>query len=337
MKTYNIRRTSFCNKRIEKFKKQLLERKPKFNDLEEYLRKKFGDNKYSYEECVELEKKFKKRHSNYISTFNYTVKRMIENRFKKVSDLYISRTMKIIKQEHILQLRAIMKSDLEIVDYYDDKVKKDEDDLIIYSPLRYVKRIYDSYYCNEKKYIKNFESKTKEFVKTYFKSKEEYIFECLMFEISFLHEYSIFGKELEILNSIIECSSNKQLKILMSCINAIYRSEFDYANFDKLSKSFKKTLIEYLISGKMIMREYFDISKSILRIIKEMNLNYEETKQIIFAYANQCLNNYVNKRTLKSYDLPFKKILKEEDWNHLIYQVIFVEDDSVSLTIEYNI
>ena len=56
MKTYSIRRTSFCNKRIEKFKKQLLERKPKFNDLKEYLRKKFGDNKYSYEEFVELEK-----------------------------------------------------------------------------------------------------------------------------------------------------------------------------------------------------------------------------------------------------------------------------------------
>lgn len=326
MKTYSIQRTSFCNKRIKKFKKQLLERKPKFNDLEEYLRKKFGDNKYSYEEFVELEKKFEKRHSNYISTFNYTVKRMIENRFKKLSDFYTSITMKRIKEEHILQLRAIMESDLEIVDYYDDEIKKDEDDLMIYSPLRYIKRIYDSYSCNKKK---NFESKTKEFVKTYFKSKEEYIFECLMLEISFLHKYSIFGKELEMLGEIIGFSNKKQFQILMSCINAIYRGGFNYLNFDKLSESFKKILIEYLISGKMIMLEYFNISEYILIIIKEMNLNYEETKQIIFSYANQCLNNYVNKRTLKSYDLPFKTILNEEDWNHLINEVIFIEDDSI--------
>ena len=329
MKTYSIRRTSFCNKRIEKFKKQLLERKPKFNDLQEYLRKKFGDNKYSYEEFVELEKKFKKRHSNYISTFNYTVKRMIENRFKKVSDLYISRTMKIIKQEHILQLRAIMKSDLEIVDYYDDKVKKDEDDLMIYSPLRYVKRIYDSYYCNEKEYIKNFESKTKEFVKTYFKSKEEYIFECLMFEISFLHKYSTFGKELEMLGKIIGFSNIKQFQIIVNCMNSIHRNEFYSFQFDKLSTKFRDLLINSLTFGEIYLDGY--TSEAIITIIKLINLSYEEKKQIIFAYANQCSSVIAGIRTLESYNLPFKNILKGEDWEHLINEVIFIGDNSIRI------
>ena len=330
MKTYSIRRTSFCNKRIEKFKKQLLERKPKFNDLREYLRKKFGDNKYSYEEFVELEKKFKKRHSNYISTFNYTVKRMIENRFKKVSDLYISRTMKIIKQEHILQLRAIMKSDLEIVDYcnyYEIRTKKD--DLMIYSPLRYVKRIYDSYYCNEKKYIKNFESKIKEFVKTYFKSKEEYIFECLMFEISFLHEYSIFGKELEMLGKIIGFSNRKQFQIIVNSMNSIHRNKFYSFQFDKLSTKFRDLLINSLTSGKMNLNG--SANKTIIEIIKHIDLSYEEKKQIIFAYANQCSYVIAGKRTLESYNLPFKNILKEEDWEHLINEVIFIGDNSIRI------
>ena len=167
------------------------------------------------------------------------------------------------------------------------------------------------------------------YISEYYSSKEEFIVDILIEEISFLHEFSIFGHNLIEISKRIAYTNSRQFTVLLPCLSSIFKNRFYTNPFEKLNSKFTQILIDNLKNKRIP----FDCntSKTLTNIIENLSdLTYSDKKTIIFSYANDCTGIISGNVTLESYNLPFKFILTKDDYEELL-EYVYVGNNAIKI------
>jgi len=284
----------------------------------EYVIKSFGDKKYTYNETIKK-----------VDTLN----RVYYNRVSYIRNLYDKHKLK--------------ESDYLKKQYNNTLFNLSNGFIKDFSNILTIKRIdYRRVYINYKRYRNNRDvlsesnflriirndgldiiniNYLEEFINKYYNTKEEFIISLIGSEICFIKSFNKLIAEIGVLLGF----KYKEILLLCELIEIIYGGRhYNYKNKYKLSN--KKWFNEIFIG---FLKKYLWMDNTsqdnILKLIQYLDLDYQQSKYLIFYLANKCTGTIMGDKTLDSYNInKFEDILNKEDWDTLINNVIYIGNNS---------
>lgn len=283
-----------------------VEQRVKILTYESFLEKYFKNNRYTYKEITEKQKVLKKVYFRYANKIARSNKDIL---IKKYDEALNNAMPKEIK-EHATVFN----------------INLTREDFLCYSNSSSIETLN---IVRQLKYRNNIDidpSALISLISKYYAGKEDFFIKLIASELSFTHEFSIFGK---VWTQIAEMLNIKHYREIVSVLNGINRNRL-YSRVVLPSNTID-TILFLVIDGIIWMDS--STSRTLESMLKFIDMNYEQKKNLIFAKANRCTGIVAGNVTFDSYNLPFKDILTLEDYHTLISEIIFIGDNSIKINL----
>lgn len=310
---------------------------------EEYLESKFKDYLYTYHNFSILIKKYKLRYKRHISKMNnFYFKAIHKNTFKmfnKILDKHIGKALNTIPKRYKDEASVFEESNYRLCIKYYSGVNLQKHELLrpgqkitekkmLFSHLRCIARIDEDFIASD---FEKLNSRYMTYINSNFKSINDYLISILLMEIDFLHNFNIWAEELKKIFHITNYYSNeieKIQKILYMIVKKYDYLKYDYKSTAAyLTKDIHSLILDKIKNGDI----YINGSKHLLAIVENIEMSYEDKKEIIYKSCNTCCGVIFGERKLSDYNLPFQHILTKEDYAYMINSIIFIGNNAIKV------
>ena len=310
---------------------------------EEYLESKFKDYVYTYHQFSMLIKKYKLRYKRHVSEINsFYSKAIYKNTFKifnKILDKHIGKALSTIPERYKDEASVFGESNYRLcIEYYSgvnlqkhkllQPGQETTEKKMLFSHLRCIARIDEDFITSD---FEKLNSLYMKYINSNFKSINDYLISILLMEIDFLHNFNIWAEELKKIFHITNYYS-KEIEKIQKILYMIAK-KYDYLKYDYkstaayLTKDMHNLILDKIKNGDI----YINGSKHLLAIVENIEMSYEDRKEIIYKSCNTCCGVIFGERKLSDYNLPFQHILTKEDYAYMINSIIFIGNNAIKV------